>query len=153
MHRVSVGLRDGQYFVTTTHGSDGGAPCIDAGPVSVLPLACTAGELGHAIREGLDKSTKTFPYPESSEQWKKVSEPLFSAAKVKSWNAYAKRASSLAIDRDDDRFKIWPSIRDRANAFAPVAERERVLLSPSDDELGRLVADELNFALHRDGVK
>jgi hypothetical protein len=153
MHRVSVGLRDGQYFVTTVHGSDGGSPCLEAGPVTALQATCTAIELAQAIRQGLDKSTKTYPYPENSEQWKRVTEPLFRAARVKSWNAYAKRASSLTIDRDDDCFKIRPTMRDSANGFSPVVEREREMRSPSDEELGQFVVSELQFALQRDGAR
>jgi hypothetical protein len=149
---VLADLRDGFFYVTTVHGSDGGVPCIAAGPVAVLENQCSAAELGRALKRGLDQSTRTYPYPENSEAWKKVTEPLLRAAKAKSWNAYARRASNLTVDREQENYRILPTVRERANAFMPVMAQQRVMLSPSDEELGRLVMDELRLALERDGV-
>jgi hypothetical protein len=152
MQSVDVSLRDGQVFVTTIHGSFGGEPCIAAGPVLTLQIADSPEHIGRAIFSALDKSTQSFPSPENKEQWKKVTEPLFAAAKVKNWSAYAKRASSVRIDRFGRELKLSPARRDKSNAFFPVAERERLLSVPTEGELGQLAVEELRYALERDGV-
>jgi hypothetical protein len=43
-------------------------------------------------------------------------------------------------------------MRDRKGAFEPVAKHQRTPQSPGDAELGRIVIDELAFALARDGT-
>jgi hypothetical protein len=64
----------------------------------------------------------------------------------------ALRSSSLRIDQQGDTFELSPSMRDRKSAFEPVAKHQRTLESPADAELGRIVIDELAFALPRDGT-
>jgi hypothetical protein len=152
MRSVSVYLRGGMHHVVTQHGSDGGDPCIEAGPVTSLAADQPAEALGAAIRAALKLSTHKYPYPKNKDEWRRLLEPLLAATRTKSWPAMAKRSSSLRIDQQGDTLELSPSMRDRKGAFEPVAERERMLQSPSDAELGRVVMDELAFALARDGT-
>lgn len=90
------------------------------------------------------------PFPRSREKWKQYVDPRPAAAGVKTWSAFAKRASLVSVMQDRAEYRVLPSVRTGRNAFDPVTERERTLYSPSDAELGRLVLDELAFALERD---
>jgi hypothetical protein len=147
---VSVYRRAGSYFVVTQHGSNGGDPCIVAGPLDELPLAASHEDLGAAILRGLSRTTHSFPYPANQHEWKQVSEPLLSATKCKSWSAFAKLASDLRVDQLDGRFTVQPSIRGPKNDFAPLPERKQQLEAPTAAQLGSLVAAELEFAARRD---
>ena len=152
MRSVDVILRDNTHHVVTLHGSDGGDPCVAAGPVTSLAADQTPETLGAAIREGLKLSTHKYPFPKNQDDWKRVQQPLLAATKSKSWAAVAKRGSSLRIDHQGSMLQLSPSVRGPKGAFVPVAERHRTLQSPTDAELGRLVMDELAFALARDGT-
>jgi hypothetical protein len=147
---VSVYRRGGCFFVVTQHGSDGGEPCIVAGPLEQLSLNVAHEELGAAIFRGLSRTTHNYPYPASQQEWKHVSAPLLSAAKCKSWSAFAKTASDLRVDQVEGRVTVHPSMRGAKNGFYPVAERKQELLSPTAVQLGGLVASELEFAAKRD---
>jgi hypothetical protein len=151
MLSVSVSLRGGRYYIVTIHGSDGGDPCLAAGPVETLGGDATPITLGAAIRRALQRTTHDRAYPANAADWKAVTAPLLTAAGCKTWSAFAKGASDLRVNQTDTRVQVLPSVRDDKGAFAPVADRERHLEAPSDDELGSLVAAELAFALARDG--
>ena len=153
MLSVSVNLRGGKFFVVTIHGSSsGGEPCIAAGPVEVLSSEVHSSELGAAVVHGLNQTRHDYPYPANPEQWKAVTAPLLSAAGCKTWAAFGKRASDLRVDQEGTKFHVLPCMRDAKGAFAPVMERERYLESPSELELGVLVAEELAFAAARDDL-
>ena len=152
MQSVSVNLRAGRYFIVTIHGSDGGDPCIAAGPVDTLPADATPATLGAAIARALQRTMHDHPYPANNAEWKSVTAPLLNAAGCKTWSAFAKGASDLRINRTGTQVQVLPCSREAKGAFAPVVERERRLESPSDDALGALVAAELAFALARDNA-
>jgi hypothetical protein len=152
MRSVSVYLRENTYHVDTLHGSDGGDPCIAAGPVTSLAADQPPEALGAAIRQGLKLSTHKHPFPKNQDDWKRVLQPLLDATKTRSWAAMAKRSSSVRIDQRGDSLQLSPSRRTPKGSFEAVAERERTLLSPNDADLGRIVMDELAFALARDGA-
>ena len=148
---VSVSLRSGKYFVVTIHGSDGGEPCISAGPVETLLATSPHEDLGNAILQGLKCTTHNYPYPSTKEQWAQVTAPLLSVAGCKSWSAFAKLASDLRVDQTGEQFRVLPCVRQKTS-FAPVLERELRLNAPTPKELGELVATELAFAAQRDGA-
>ena len=148
---ASVSLRGGCYYVVTIHGSDGGDPCLAAGPVETLGGDATPPTLGAAIRRALQRTTHDRAYPANAADWKAVTAPLLAAAGCKTWSAFAKGASDLRVNQTGPRLQVLPSVRDDKGAFGSIADRERHLESPSDDELGALVAAELAFALARDG--
>lgn len=140
MQSVSVYLRDGKYFVVTIHGSGGGEPCIESGPVKELPADAGVEALGLAVKAGLDASTSDLPWPKD---FKKVTEPLFAAAGVKSWGAFAKRAENLRVNREGATLRILPSIRSEKGAFDPAPERDRTLAQSMPGEIGAAVAGAL----------
>jgi len=150
MSSASLYRRDGRFFVVTLHGSGGGDPCIAAGPVEVLPVDARPAELGEAIIRGLERTTHNHPYPASEQEWKQVTAPLFGAALCKSWPSFAKKASSLRVNRTEGKIQVLPCARDAKGSFHPVAERERHLEVPAAEQLGTVVAAELEFASTRD---
>jgi hypothetical protein len=137
---VSVYLRDKSYYVVVLHGSGGNEPSLEAGPVSVLPGDAPAAELGAAVIAALGKSTLTMAWPKD---WKKVTEPLFTAANVKSWGPFAKKATNLRVDRDGASITVLPRTRDAKGSFYGVATRNQVLQSPEVAVLGETIAREL----------
>jgi hypothetical protein len=149
MLSAAVYLRSGTYFIVTIHGCDGGAPCISAGPVDVRPLASSHEEIGNAIVSGLKRSTHDFPYPANKEQWAQVTAPLLSAAGCRSWGAFARLASCLRVNQAAQQLQVLPSRRQK-DSFVPIVERELKIEMPSAQELGRLVASELELAAGRD---
>jgi hypothetical protein len=151
MRSVSVSLRAGKYFVVTIHGSDGGEPCIAAGPVETLASDASHEDLGNAVVRGLQRTTHNFPYPANKEQWAQVTAPLLTMAGCKSWSAFAKLAADLRVDQRDEQVHVLPCIRQKTS-FAPVTDRELRLEAPSAHELGRIVATELAFTAERDGT-
>jgi len=152
MSSVSVYRRAGSLFVVTQHGSNGGEPCIVAGPLEVLAIDVPHEELGAAILRCLGRTTHDYPYPANQQEWKQVTAPLLSAAKCKSWAAFAKTASDLRVDRLGTKVIVRPSSRGPKDAFYPVAERNQELEAPAAEQLGGLVAAELEFASKRDGA-
>jgi hypothetical protein len=150
MSTVSVYRRAGSFFVVTQHASGGGEPSIAAGPLEMLPIDVPHAELGAAIFRGLGRTTHNYPYPANQQEWKQVTAPLLSAAKCKSWSAFAKTASDLRLDQLDNKIFVHASVRGEKNAFYPVAERNRELQAPTAEQLGSLVAAELEFASKRD---
>jgi hypothetical protein len=151
MLSVSVSLRSGKYFVATIHGCDGSEPCVSAGPVETLPLDTPHEDLGNAILQGLKRTTHSYRYPSTKEQWAQVTAPLLSAAGCKSWNAFAKLASDLRVNQTAEQFHVLPCVREKTS-FAPVLERELRLNAPTAKELGETVATELAFAAKRDAA-
>jgi hypothetical protein len=137
MQSVSVYLRDGKYLVTVVHGSDGGDPCIASGPVFTLDAGVDRAALGKQIQSALDQS-RSVPWPTD---WKKVQEPLLTAAGVKSWSAFAKRASSVRVDRIKNMVSVRPSRRDAKAAFEDMPEGVQSLDLPTPEKLGEVVAD------------
>jgi hypothetical protein len=115
-----------------------------------LPLDVSPEELGEAIVRGLDRTTHNYPYPANQQEWRQVTAPLLSAAKCKSWSAFAKAASDVRVDRTTGKVAVQPSMRGPKQAFYPVAERNRELDKPTSAQLGALVAEELDFATRRD---
>lgn len=150
MSSVSVYRRAGSFFVVTQHASGGGEPCIVAGPLEVLTFDVPHEELGAAVFRGLNLTTHNYPYPANQQEWKQVTAPLLSAAKCKSWSAFAKTASDLRVDQLGTKFLVRPSVRGAKEAFYPVAERNHELDAPTAEQLGSLVAGELEFASKRD---
>jgi hypothetical protein len=134
MQSVGVYWRDQRFFVIVTHGSDGGDPCIQSGPVFVVQDVTALGE---QILTALDLSRNNLPWPKD---WKKVIEPLLSAADVKSWPAFAKRATSIRVDRSGTLISVRPSKRDEKGAFHDLPEQVQELDSPSAEALGALAA-------------
>jgi hypothetical protein len=152
MSSVSAYRRAGHYFVVTQHGSGGGDPCIEAGPLEVLPLGGPVTELGEAIFRGLARTTHNYPYPANQEKWKQVAAPLLQAAKCKSWASFAKSSSSVRVNQVADKVHVTPSARDAKGSFFPVVERQQHLQGPSAEMLGCLVAAELEYASTRDAA-
>lgn len=151
MRSVSVYLRADTYHVVTQHGSDGGDPCIVSGPVASLAAGQPPEALGALIRQGLSLTTHHQTFPKNQDDWKRVQQPVLTATKTRSWNALAKSSADLRVDQHGDMLRVIPSTRVKVS-FAPMPGRERELTSPTDAELGRLVMDELAFALARDGT-
>jgi len=150
MSSVSVYRRAGSLFVVTQHASRGGEPCIVAGPLEILAIDVPHEELGAALFRGLSRTTHNYPYPANQQEWKQVSAPLLNAAKCKSWPAFAKTASDLRVDQLGTKVVVRPCERGPKNAFYPVVERNRELEAPAAEQLGGLVAAELEFASNRD---
>lgn len=150
MSSVSVYRRADSFFVVTLHGSSGGDPCIEAGPVEVLPSEATPVQLGDAVFRGLGRTTHKHPYPASQQEWKQITAPLLDVAKCKSWSAFAKGSCNLRVNRVGNELHVLPCARDTKGAFLPIAERERHLEAPSAEQLGDVVATELEFAFTRD---
>lgn len=121
-----------------------------AGPLEVLPLDVAQAAFGEAILRGLGRTTHNYPYPNTQQEWKQISAPLLSAAKCKSLSAFAKIASSLRVDQLDGRVFVQPSVRGQKYAFYPVTERNQELQEPAAEQLGSVVAAELEFASERD---
>ena len=151
MLSASVSLRSGRYFVVTIHGCDGSEPCISAGPVETLSVDTPHETLGNAILQSLKRTTHSYRYPSTKEQWVQVTAPLLSAAGCKSWNDFAKLASDLHVNQTAQQVHVLPCVRERSS-FAPVLEREVRLNAPTAKALGEAVATELAFAAKRDGT-
>jgi hypothetical protein len=134
MQSVAVYWREQRFFVAVIHGSDGGDPCIQSGPVFVVQDVAT---LGQQILTALDLSRNNVPWPKD---WKKVVEPLLSAAGVKSWPAFAKRATSIRVDRSGTLISLRPSSRDEKGAFHDLPEQVQAVDSPSAEAIGALAA-------------
>lgn len=147
---VSVYRRGSGLFVVTQHGSFGGDPCIVAGPLEELSIEASPAGIGEAIFRGLKRTTHNYPDPENEQEWKQVTAPLLAAAKCKSWSAFAKAASSLRVDMTGSKVVVQPSQREKSGAFAPVVDRRRAMEAPTAEELGSLVAADLQFAATRD---
>jgi hypothetical protein len=144
MSSVSVYRRADHFYVVTLHGSGGGDPCIEAGPLESLSTESLPAELGAAIVRSLNRTTHSYPYPASQQAWKQVTAPLLEASRCKSWATFAKKAANLRIDRrPGHKITVSPSVRDAKGAFSPVAEREQHLETPTEEQLGALVAAEL----------
>lgn len=141
MQSVNVYLRDGKYFVSVIHGSGGGDPCIDAGPVAVVEQTAGASELGAVVLSQLNLSRKDLPWPTD---WKKVTEPLLSAAGVKTWATFAKRAANARVDRKEKMVVVNGSKRDEKNAFVFEPTKLRELNAPGAVELGEALVGVLS---------
>jgi hypothetical protein len=139
MQAVSVYLRGDSYFIVVIHGSGGGEPCIASGPVAVLAAATDAQSLGSAVFAALSQSTSSVAWPTD---WKKVTEPLLTAGKVKTWPAFAKQASNVRVDRTANEVSVSPTIRGKAS-FMLVPEKVIRLLTPHEAQLGAVVASAL----------
>ena len=140
MQSVSVYLRDAAYFVVVIHGSGGGDPCIASGPVTTLPANADPQSLGGAILTALSQSTNAVPWPTD---WKKVTEPLLLAAKVKTWSAFAKRATNARVDRAAQEVSVRPCLRDKAS-FVDQPDKVIRLTAPDAASLGAVVAASLS---------
>ena len=152
MSSASVYRRAGRIYVVTQHGSGGGDPCIVAGPLEVLATDAPPEALGAAVLRGLSRTTHHYSYPADQQEWKKVTAPLLSEARCRSWAVFAKSASELRVDALDGKIHVRPSRRGERNAFYPVAERDQELTAPTAAQLGELVAAELEFAARRDNA-
>ena len=150
MSSVSVYRRTDRFFVVTLHGSGGGDPCIEAGPLAVLNISVEHIDLGNAILQGLARTTHNYPYPANQQEWKRITEPLLRAAGCKSWSSFAKRTSNLRVDKVGNKLHLAPSARDKKGAFFSVTEREQHIEASSADQLGSMVASELDYAATRD---
>jgi hypothetical protein len=139
MHSASVYLRDAMYFAVVIHGSGGGDPCIASGPLVTLPANVDAGSLGAAILTALGQSTTAAPWPTD---WRKVTGPLLLAAKVKTWPAFAKRATSARIDCTEQVIFVRPSKRDKSS-FIDLPDKVVRLVAPDAASLGLVVATSL----------
>ena len=139
MQSVSVYLRDDSYFTVVIHGSGGGDPCIASGPVLTLSANTDARSLGAAILEALGQSTSTASWPKD---WKKVTEPLLAGANVKTWSAFAKRATNARVDRTDQTVSVRPSQRDKSS-FVDLPDKVIHLVAPDVTSLGSVVATSL----------
>jgi hypothetical protein len=78
--------------------------------------------------------TRNVPWPTDC---KKVAEPLLSAAKVKTWLAFAKRTTNVRVTARQT-ISVGPNLRDKAS-FVHVPEKVIRPVAPDGAQLGAVV--------------
>lgn len=136
MQSVSVYKRESKYLINVIHGSSGGDPCIQAGPVFVVESHVAETELGEKALEALAQSRSDHPWPSD---WKQVIAPLLKAAGAKTWSAFAKKASDVRVDKVGPTVTVQGSYLDQKGAFYPDPLACISLLNPSAQELGAAI--------------
>jgi hypothetical protein len=129
-------LRPDAWYCSPYNKTTAGA-WIGVEPIVKIPPDAPAAVLGATLIELLAASTGPVPHPTD---WKKLLEPLLTAAGVKSWRALAAGAKSVSVESDGAFYTVCPSARDRRNNFLPLPERDiRLPISATAEELGKAI--------------
>lgn len=136
---ATIYRRGDSFFVAssdqTTDGvwiHSGSVECVDG----VDPEA-----IGSALMRQLDRSTLGVPHPRQ-DQWtaqrRRGLDPIIALAKLRSWRSFIRDAALAGVKRDGDTVRITPEQCDarRFDVFTPLIEHERLLLGPTERELG-----------------
>lgn len=96
MKRATAYLRtDAIYLHSSSETTDGvwilSSPCVK------LNAACPDRELGEHVLRALAESRTGIPHPK---QWGGLVQPLLQLANVKSWGAFARRASCVQVEEE-----------------------------------------------------
>ena len=123
---------DGWYIHANSETTDGVS--ISSPPYSKLPLSASPTALGESVLKALAEFRQGVPHPT---QWDD-SYPIYELAGVKSWAAFKKGASYVAIAADDQWLTISPS-RDagpRSGYLSDVGEDVRIARAFSPHDIG-----------------
>jgi hypothetical protein len=104
MKRATVYLRSGVIYMHASSKTTAGV-WIFAPPCLRVELASTDRELGQEVARTLEGSQSGIAHPR---QWGGLIEPLLQLANVKTWNAFARRASCVNVDLEASRISVVP---------------------------------------------
>jgi hypothetical protein len=116
-------------------------------PVQVLTCETDMTSLAQAIQSALATSREGVAHPVD---WKAVSQPLFKAAKIKSWNALQNSAKMVGIEMSDAELRIVPSRNGGTSGddkgYHSLPEKAIVLTAGcSEEQLGSALSQALEF--------
>ncbi|MEZ5938917.1 MAG: hypothetical protein R3C52_11995 [Hyphomonadaceae bacterium] len=106
MQVASALLKNGIVFVQAYSETTSGV-WIGAGPVHISDINQT-GELGKAVRDALELSTRGVPHP-SRDEWKGIQQPMLDAVGAKNWSTLAKGARAVGIECQNGLVTMTPS--------------------------------------------
>lgn len=128
--------RDRKLFVQTSSQAEEGF-WITEGECRTLPADAPPEKIGTAVQEAVAASRAGVPAPARLVD---VAKPLLAASGAKSFNAFAKRARLVEVDRDRDLTLRATQNRGKEGGFVPIPGREIVLpASASPEQLGRAI--------------
>lgn len=136
MKRATVYLSKGKLFLHASSRTTDGV-WIASEPFSIVDLDVSDADLGQAILSTLRGSQAGVSHPRT---WTGLLEPLLTLANVRSWGAFARRASCVEIEEDDSNVSVIPTQNLGANdGFQAEPARAVVIESRSTEELGAVV--------------
>jgi hypothetical protein len=139
---VTVYCRGDQYLLTPHALTDDGL-WIGAGLLFAVGTDASDGEIGSAVLDALAESTHGAARPESTAEWRNLDAPIFKAAGVPSWSAFARGATAVGVASEGDNIRVTPT-RQEAGAFYDREEAGVELVGPSASALGLVVRDALS---------
>jgi hypothetical protein len=138
---ASVYLRRGFYYVHPLAGSDGGDPALLVEPVTKLEVDVAANALGEVVLRALALSHHQAPWPTD---WKRVTEPLYRAAGVKSESTFMSGAKYVRVNLIGHEVSVMPTTsKEHRNAFSPLADRAIEVSLDEPYQLGAAVVQAL----------
>lgn len=103
-----------QYFIVPILNMPNGVP-IDIEPLQALPDSTNDEQLGEAVKSAIDVS-RSGTAPKQIDKNR-----LLTLARVESWRSFQREAANCLVEINEDRFKVYPSLR-RAGGFVNEGE-------------------------------
>lgn len=133
MRSASVYLRDGQLFLNSESRTTAGV-WIGVHPVTVVRSDVSFEMKGELLLQALAGSDVDVSHPTD---WAALVQPLLTSAGVKSWSAFAKRASSCHVTADNGTIVLRPYRRHgNRGFFLEIPDHAISLSEPSEAALG-----------------
>jgi hypothetical protein len=138
---ADVGLRNGEYIVSSYSQTDDGFWIADGTPTR-LPDSASAGELGQAIRNALEQSRQNVPTPPRDAD---TAKPLLDMLGLPDYATYAKGTRSVSVrattsSDGGESIKVTPERNEGARGgFTPIQNQASVFLYDSPGQLGKEV--------------
>jgi len=104
MEMASIYQRDGKWYVQSTSRTITGL-WIATPPVVQVEARESRERKGEAVLQALNASQHGIPTPSDGNS---VAVPLLTAAKVRSWSEFMKKARSVHVEREGERLKVMP---------------------------------------------
>jgi hypothetical protein len=132
--------RRGEIFFVASSDRTTDGVWIHSGSVERVD-GVNAEAIGSALMRQLDRSTVGVPHPRQ-DQWttqrRKGLDPIIALANLRSWRSFIRDATLATVRRDGETIRITPEQRDarRLDVFTSLIEHERLLLGPTERDLG-----------------
>ncbi|MEO3430389.1 hypothetical protein AAFN88_16145 [Pelagibius sp. CAU 1746] len=142
---AAVYLRDAQIVLHSQSKTDVGV-WIACAPFLTLASDSSDQELGEAVLAALAGSKENVPHPNQSKRSKIVT-PLLKAAKVKSWNTFARDTSSVSLrQRENTTFFTPMENQGTKSGFVDMQGSALSILDGSAQEVGAALREALDLA-------
>jgi hypothetical protein len=141
MKRAVVYLRSNGWFLHAISKTTDGVG-IEAPPRIKLGSDAPPHDIGHAAMEALNGSTQDIPHPSVAEL-ERGFKPMLDLAGVKTWDAFAKHASSVSIRTDPQSecliVEPWENAGAKRGFVQIPGKRVRVRMDASPEDIGEAI--------------